>query len=263
VGSRNSDHDGPWRGLFGTLQAAATRRSLVKGGGIAGVAALTGGAWWLRAEAQDAPDLQESIDAAITLEAFAVTLTGVARDWGRRLDFSDDEVRFLRATQCQDEAHYHFFDAAGATPLTTTFSIANATFADRDTCFTALLQVKEIMVGAYLTMAREVAALGDLRLVEVAYQIGAVEAQHQALTRERLGKRLANDRAFAEWRFRDLGDALDALTEAGFIDGRGKKYAFPGPVDRFCRDVFGLVPETTEDQEVITPEASPLASPAL
>jgi hypothetical protein len=98
-----------------------------------------------------------------------------------------------------------------------------------------------------------------LGLVEIAYQIGAVEAQHLALTRLFLGEQLPSDRAFAQWRFAAVADAAKALTAAGYL-GRGKTTAFPGPLSRQCRGVFGLVPETTEDQQEPT-LASPVASP--
>lgn len=80
------------------------------------------------------------------------------------------------------------------------------------------------------------------------------------MTRTLLDERVPTDRAFAQWRFRAAGDAVAALTDLGFIGGGGKKYDFPGPVARYCRGVFGLVPETTDDQEPETPEATPAAA---
>ncbi|MGH2558126.1 MAG: ferritin-like domain-containing protein [Thermomicrobiales bacterium] len=237
------------------LQAALTRRAVVRGGAVAGLGVLASGAVLARAQ----PGVSDIVDQAITIEAFVVTLLGVARDRGRRLDLSDEDVRFLRAAQCEDEAHYHFFQAAGGTPATETFSIANATFVDRETFFRALVEVEALCIGAYMAAARQFAAVGDGRLVEIAYQFGAVEAQHLALAKALLGERLPADRAFARWRFRDTGEAVAALTGLGFIGGGGKKYDYPGPVDRICRGVFGLVPETTDDQE--PDPATPVATP--
>jgi hypothetical protein len=246
-------------GAFDRLQAAATRRAVLTGAGLAGASALAASIPLLRTTAQGQPSVKSAIDAAITLEAFAVTLLGVARDRGRRLALSPADVRFLRAAQCEDEAHYHFLQAAGAAASAGTFTIANATFENRVTFFRTLVRVEDIAVGAYMAAARQFAAQGELRLVEIAYQIGAVEAQHQALAKALLGDDLPNDRAFAQWRFRSPAGAVAALTDAGYIGGAGQGYAFPGPVDRYCRGVFGLVPETTEDQEQATPEASPVA----
>jgi hypothetical protein len=212
------------------------------------------------ARVQAQSPVSEIVDQAMTIEALSVTLYGVARDRGRRLELSDEDIRFLRAAQCEDEAHYHFWQAAGGTPTTETFSIANATFVDRATFFRALVEVEALSVGAYMAAARQFAGAGDGRLVEIAYQIGAAEAQHLALARLLLGERLPADRAFAQWRFRNVGEAVAALADLGFIGGGGKKYDYPGPVDRFCRGVFGLVPETTDDQEPATPVATPAAS---
>jgi hypothetical protein len=115
-----------------------------------------------------------------------------------------------------------------------------------------------------MAAARQFAAGGDPRLVEIAYQIGAVEAQHQAMVRVFLGERLPTDRAFAKWLFRDPAEAVQALTDLRYIGGGGRAYEYPGPVDRYCRGVFGLVPETTDEQPEPTPRpaASPVVSPA-
>jgi hypothetical protein len=245
---------------FERIQRRVSRRAMVTGTGLAGLGALAGSVPMLRSAAQTTPAVQATIDAASTIEMFSVTLLGVARDRGRRLGLGPADVRFLRATQCEDEAHQHFLEAAGASPATTTFAIANTTFADRDTFYQHLVDVETIAVAGYMAAARAFAAAGNLRLVEIAYQIGAVEAQHQALAKLLLGDLLPSDRAFPAWRFHDMDEAVTALKAMGFIGGPGKKYDYPGPVDRNCRGVFGLVPETTEDQEP-APAASPVSSP--
>jgi hypothetical protein len=48
--------------------------------------------------------------------------------------------------------------------------------------------------------------------------------------------------------FNSPSDAVAAITELGYIGGSGKEFTYPGPVDRYCRGVTGLVAETTEDQ---------------
>jgi hypothetical protein len=239
---------------------------MLKSAGLSSMAALAAYTGYVKSRAQQSPEVQSALDVAITLESLAVTMLGVARNRGQRLDFSDSDVRFIRATQCEEEAHYHFFEAAGGVPSTATFSIANANFADRATFFQRLSEVEAISVGTYMAATRLFAQLGDLRLVEIGYQIGVVEGQHQALARAYRGDRLPNDRAFAEWMFNNVVEAGQALVDAGYIDGPGKKYDYPGPVDIFCRGVFGLVPEVTEEEAVTpaaspSPEASPEGSP--
>jgi hypothetical protein len=121
-----------------------------------------------------------------------------------------------------------------------------------------------------MAMARIFAEFADFTLVETSYQIGAVDAQHEALARQMLGARPANDRAFARWRFFDLLEVEDALYATGFMDESDDVIAYPGPVARFCAGVTGLVPETTDDAlsrlppipvptEVPAPEDTPAA----
>jgi hypothetical protein len=119
----------------------------------------------------------------------------------------------------------------------------------------------------YLIAARRLAENGEFDLVEMAYQIGTVESQHQALLRQALGERLPADRAFAAWQYRQTARGLAEIARLGFIDGEGTTYDYPGPGDRYCRGVTGLVAETSADQTPpdVTPaprqEATPNASP--
>jgi hypothetical protein len=112
-----------------------------------------------------------------------------------------------------------------------------------------------------MAMTRLFAEYADFNLVEVAYQIGAVDAQHEALARFLLGARPANDRAFAQWRYFDLLEVEDALYATGFLDESEDLVPFPGPVARNCDGVFGLVPETTDDALSLLPPVTPVATP--
>lgn len=239
-----------------------TRRGILRGIGVIGIGVLAERAGLLRSAARQSTALQETIDAAITAEALAVTFMGVARQRGssKNLALGVELVGFLRAAQCEEEAHFHFLEAAGARPTTTAFTFPEEVFADIPALLRTIVALETVFVGTYMAAVRQLAATGDLDLVEVAYQIGAVEAQHQALAKHALGARPAGDRAFAKWLYRDLAEASQALFDLGFIDGPGDPVAYPGPVDRYCRGVFGLVPETTS-AALIDPFASPEATP--
>ncbi|MFL5762286.1 MAG: ferritin-like domain-containing protein [Thermomicrobiales bacterium] len=257
--------DLPARSLFDRFQERISRREVVKGAGLTGLGVLAGYTGYLRTRAQQSPDVQNLLNVAITLETVAVTFFGVARQRGTRLGLTSDDVRFIRAAQCEEEAHYHFFEAAGGAPSTTAVSLPNAIFKNRSTFYQHVRDLEEMSVATYMAAANQFAQLGDPRLVEVSYQIGAIEAQHQVLVRAMLGDRLPNDRAFAQWMFSSVKEAGQALSDAGYVDGPGKKYEYPGPVDIFCRGVFGLVPETTEPAAPAaspSPEASPAATPS-
>ncbi len=189
------------------------------------------------------------LNALVTLEAASVTLIGVARQRAAEGDLVLDEamVGFLRASQCQDEAHYHFLASIGATPITTTFSLTEIGLDDAASLFALLADLEAIAVGAHMASLQRFATEGDLRLTEIAYQMGAVDAQHLALARQFLGALPANDRAFARWRFADPAEAADALADVGVLREDEEGIPFPGPVERICAGVFGLVPETTDE----------------
>jgi len=193
--------------------------------------------------------LRAALDAAITVEAAGVVLAGVGRLRGvdGDLPLAAEDIAFLRAAQCQDEAHYHLLETLGARPVAVAYSLPPAAEEERDGFLAALIELEGIAVGAAMALARRLGDLGEGRLLEVAYQLGAVDAQHEAIARFLRGARPANDRAFARWRFADAAEALPALEAAGFLDPAAETWVFPGPVERVCRGVAGLVPETTED----------------
>ncbi len=196
----------------------------------------------------DRDSLQSGLDALATMEAAAVTLLGVARqrDQDGELDLDEDAVVVLRAAQCQDEQHYHALLATGGVPMAESFTLPEQMVTDRTLLLVGILELKAISVAGYMALARAWAARGDVSQVEIAYQMGAVEAQHLSLAHALVGVSPANDRAFARWLFADPAEAIDALNALDFIEGSGEAVSFPGPLDRICRGVFGLTPETTE-----------------
>jgi hypothetical protein len=129
-----------------------------------------------------------------------------------------------------------------------------------------LLELKAVSIAGYMALAREWAARGDLSQVEIAYQMGAIEAQHVALAQALVGVTPANDRAFARWLYADAAQALDALTALDLIEGSGEAAQFPGPMDRVCQGVFGLTPETTAMMTQPRPpvgQSAPEATPVV
>jgi hypothetical protein len=181
------------------------------------------------------------------VEAAAVTFLGVALQRGQdgTLDLGVDAETVLTAAQCQDEQHYYALLAAGGQLASDEFTIAEDILADRTFLLVTLLELKAIGIAGYMALSREWAETGDLEQVEISYQMGVVEGQHLSLTHALVGVTPANDRAFARWLFADASDALAALGVLGLLEGAGDAIAFPGPVDRVCRGIFGLTPETT------------------
>lgn len=210
--------------------------------------------------------LQPGLDALATAEAASVTLLGVARQMALDgdLDLGEDAETVLTAAQCQDEQHYHALVAAGGAPVYSDFTIPEAIVADRTSLLIGVLELKAIGIAGHMALTREWARQGDLSQVEISYQMGVVEAQHLSLAHALVGVTPANDRAFARWLFADPAEALAALRALGLIDGPDDPVAFPGPLDRFCRGIFGLTPETTTMMTQPRPavgEASSSATP--
>src|SRR5215207_3192739 len=216
---------------------------------------------------QEDPTARALSDAA-TAEGLLVTLLGIARANAPEMGLDEATVRLLRATQCEEEAHFNNLVAAGAVPSSNRFSIADQLFENQTSFLATWLDLERIMVGMYLAAAYAWASRQALDLVELAYQIGVVEGQHQALLRQISGNRLPANRAFAAWQYTDTATALVEIRDLGFIEGSGTTYDYPGPGDRYCRGVTGLVAETTSDQTPpdVTPAppqpATPDASPA-
>src|SRR5215212_5786287 len=214
----------------------------------------------------DRDSLQSGLDALATMEAAAVTLLGAARqrDQDGNLELGEDAVTVLRAAQCQDEQHYHALLAAGGVPIADSFTLPEEMVTDRTLLLVGILELKAIGIAGYMALARAWAAQGDVSQVEVAYQMGAVEAQHLSLSHALVGVSPANDRAFARWLFADPAEAIEALNALDLIEGSGESIRFPGPLDRICRGVFGLTPETTATMTLPRPpvgQSTPAATP--
>jgi hypothetical protein len=237
--------------------------------GAAGVSVVAGaGVQSNRARgAMLAVETDTILSDAASAVGLLVTLLGVARTRQSQLTLDEATVRLLRAAQCEEEAHFNNLVAAGAVPSTSQYTIADQLFENPTSFLTTWSDLEQIMVGMYMIATRRLAENGEADLVEMTYQIGAVEAQHQALLRQILGDRLPADRAFAAWQFRQTSQALSHIKRMGFIGGEGQTYDYPGPGDRYCRGVTGLVAETTSGQTPpdVTPapsqEATPQASP--
>lgn len=181
--------------------------------------------------------VQSIIDIAATAEAFAVTALGGALDNAANglLDLSAEAVQSLTAARATEQIHYDFLVAAGAKPVTLTFTIPDeAIVTDTATFLTTLISLEEAFIAAYLAAAQQFANLGEPELAQVALQIGAVEAEHRAGVRffaieAGLLTGTPNDVAFEKALFASVSEAADLLTSLGFIGGTGTEITYPGP----------------------------------
>src|SRR5918995_1088155 len=197
----------------------------------------------------DRDALQSGLDALATMEAAAVTLLGVARQRDQDRDLDLGEGALL---------------AAGGGPIADSFTLPEQMVTDRTLLLVGILELKAIGIAGYMALGRAWAARGDFSQVEITYQMGAVEAQHLSLAHALVGVSPANDRAFARWLFADPAEAIDALNALDLLEGSGEPVPFPGPLDRICRGVFGLTPETTAMMTLPRPpvgQSVPAATP--
>ncbi len=181
--------------------------------------------------------VQSIIDIAATAEAFAVTALGGAIDNAINglLPLTDEAIQSLTAARAAEQIHYDFLVAAGAEPLTLTFTIPDeAILTDPSTFFTTLVSLEEAFIAAYMAAAQQFSILGEPELAQIALQIGAVEAEHRAGVRfyaieAGVLTGTPNDVAFEKALFATVSEAADLLTELGFIGGAGIAVDYPGP----------------------------------
>ena len=217
-----------------------SRRGLLAAAGALGVGLALPPAGRVGARAQEAESVQDILDVAATAEALAVTVLGEAlasaEAGGYGGPLPEAVTAVLRAARAADQAHLDYLRAAGATPLTERFTVPvrssgtpSAVLSDAATLLSTASVLKGALVAAYLAAARTFAELGEPGLVKVAYQIGAVEAEHRVLAAQVAGIRPANNVAFAAAMFGTVGDAAQALTELGWLGGDGPTIDYPGP----------------------------------
>ena len=255
--------------LARSTSARINRRTLGSAGALSLLAGGTTAVAHLPVHAQTGDDPTPVLDDAMVAEGLLVTLLALARTRASELELDDSLIRMIRAAQCEDAAHYDNLGARGGSPPVATYTIDDAIFANATSFLATWGQLLEIMTGMYMCAARQTAIAAQPDLVEIMFQIGTVEAQHVALLNQANGNRIPADRAFPAWQFRATSEAIDRLRSLKFIDGSGTPYDYPGPGDRYCRGVTGLVAETTSDQTppditaAPAPTSTPAASPAV
>ncbi len=191
----------------------------------------------LQAAAASCEGIQDIINIAATAEAFAVTALGGALDNAAngKLALNAEQQQTIKAARGEEQAHYAYLIAAGAKPLTTTFTVPDVKIVtDVPTFLKTLITLEEAFIAAYLAAAQEFAILGQGRLVQVALQIGAIEAEHRAGVRfyavsAGVISGTPNDVAFEKALFGSVGEAAAALQKLGFIGGSGPQITYPGP----------------------------------
>ena len=181
--------------------------------------------------------VKEIIDIAITAEALAVTALGgaIASAEAGDLAISAEEIEVLRASRFVEQIHYETLAGAGATPLTTTFTLPDTMIVtDVATFYTTLIGLEEAFIAAYMAAAQVFTFRNQPDLVRLAVQIGAVECDHRAHARfyaigHSVISGVPNDLAYEKALFSSVGEAAVALQSLGWIGGSGPELVYPGP----------------------------------
>jgi hypothetical protein len=212
--------------------------TLSRSSGAAGLNLTVADTLALQSAAATCESVQDIINIAATAEALAVTALGGALDSAAkgRLGLNDEQQQVIKAARAEEQAHYAYLTGAGAKPLTTTFNLPDPKIVtDVATFLNTVIALEEAFIAAYLAAAQEFAILGQPKLVQVALQIGAVEAEHRAHARFYaivggvIKDAVPNNLAFEKALFGSVGEAAAALQKLGFIGGSGPAITYPGP----------------------------------
>jgi Ferritin-like domain len=222
----------------------SSRRSVLKGtvAGVTGLAAVAGvvGAGTLLAQREEsgsahaqnvaaAEPVQTMLNVAITAEQLAVTFYTQALAHADRIGFGEAARLDIAAALVEEQIHEQFLAKQKAKALTSKFSFpfGRQTFERMDAFIKVQQQLETLFVAAYIAAAREFAVLKRPDLVQIAMQIGTVEAEHRALGRAIGGLRPADNHAFSPALLKRVGDAAAILKKDGYLTPeRGNMFEF-------------------------------------
>ncbi|HLH69168.1 MAG TPA: ferritin-like domain-containing protein [Candidatus Dormibacteraeota bacterium] len=224
------------------------------GGGAAGIAALGSTTTAL------ADSTATIINTAITAEALAVTYLGAVINGAyANASGTDATVKaILQAARAAEQDHYTYLQAAGAKPLTLTFTVpGSANPNDKTAALKTIAAAEGLFVNAYLAAVNQFAAGGNYKLATVAASILGVEAEHRALARAALvlggdsSYSPPNDVAFEQAPLPSVSAVGQQLQQLGFIGGSGSQAQYPGPGTIDSTGVSGTTPPS------LSPEPTP------
>lgn len=166
------------------------------------------------------PDsIQTILNLAVTAEHLAVTFYMQALNNEDQLGFGNAARVDLKAALVEEQLHALFLTKQGAKPVTNTFSFPHGknTFRNFNTFIQTQQMLETLFVAAYIVAAKEFAMLNRPDLVQVAGQIGTVEAEHRVLGRALGAMRPVNNHVFSPIVIQKVSDAATVLKKQGFL----------------------------------------------
>lgn len=217
--------------------ARSSRRSMIKSTvvGVAGLGAVAGlaagGVALTQQHSNEAahaaavpmatsPDsIQTILNIAVTAEHLAVAFYTQALNNANQLGFGNAARLDLKAALIEEQLHALFLTKQGAKPVTNTFSFPHGknTFRDFNTFIQTQQLLETLFVAAYIVAAKEFAMLNRPDLVQIAGQIGTVEAEHRVLGRALGALRPINNHVFSPIVVQKVSDAATVLKKQGFL----------------------------------------------
>jgi hypothetical protein len=200
------------------------RRGFIRLTGAAGLGLAMSQLGTLSALAQSNETVADIINIASTAEALAVSLTGAVIAGAAKYDggkgLSAMLVTWVKAIQAEEQAHYQYLTAAGAKPLTTTFTVPQnlaGITTDSKMLLNFVVAAEEIFIGAYIAAAQEFTDLKQPALAKVALQIAGVEAEHRVLASYGAGANPPNNMGFEKAPYDSVGAAAAAVKSLGLL----------------------------------------------
>ncbi len=249
--------------LLETIEGRKSRRSLLKGA-IAGAAGVTGltavgagvfsslkphAAFATAAGLSCSDTVQSIINIAATAEELAVVFYSNGINKAATLGISGQNLTYLQAAVVEEQLHLNLLLKSGAQPLTNVFSLPHSwnTFTDINLFISTLQQLETAFESAYIAAVKEFGEMGQFDLALLAAQIATIEAEHRAIGRSIINtKEAANNWAFTPVYVSSVGDAVNVLSQEGYLSPSGKNTFTYQPVSTQSSLVSQRTPYSVE-----------------
>lgn len=231
--------------ILGT--SAASRRTFLKTTALAAAGVGLGGFGFPLAAHAATDDPPTILAVALVAEYLAVTFQTNALANASVIGLTPAEITTIQAVVATEALHVNYLTAYGAqAPYQGPFAFPAGTFTSRTGYATTAVILETAFVTAYMAAAREFAADARADLAQLAYQFGAVEAEHRALSRA-VGNFLPySDVAFETNLIPNVAAAATVLTNLGFLSPTvGNSYAYTAANQNQAMSYIGLLTQTT------------------
>jgi len=242
--------------------APSSRRNFVKMAAAAGAGLVAAGALVPHKALAATDDPATIIGVALTAELLAVTFQTNAIANATTIGLTPAEVTTISAILATEAYHIRYLEAFGAVPAypgyvvnaatqSVPFTFPTGTFSSRAHYANVAILLETAFVAAYLAATRAFAADARADLASLTFQIGAVEAEHRALSRAVGGYAPFSDVTFELNLLPNVAAGAGFLISQGFIPATG---AAPNTETHLYNDALttdaltkygGLVTQTT------------------